>query len=262
MSGDLELIQAAAIKAGEIALSMRGPDLAAHRKDDGSPVTEADLAVDRWLRAELMAARPDYGWLSEETLDDEVGRLGRKRLFVVDPIDGTRDFLRGRRWWGVSIAVVEDGRPIAGVVRAPDVDQTFTAAEGSGAWLNGAPIHASTVDALEDCRIIADAAMLAHPAWAEPWPPMRTSSRNSVACRLCGAAAGEVDAVLVMSGKHEWDVAAGDLIAREAGCLVTDHKGRRLAYNRPGEKQTSLVCAGAALQPLILRRVRPIGLAN
>ena len=136
---DLELITQAARTAGERAQAARDQGLTTTAKADGTPVTNADLEVDALLKALLMAARPDYGWLSEETADDPA-RLARRRLFVVDPIDGTRAFIKDRPWWTVSIAVVEDGRPVAGVVHAPDVAETYQAATGGGARLNGAPI--------------------------------------------------------------------------------------------------------------------------
>ena len=258
---DLALIREAALIAGEKALTMRDAGLETHRKSDGTPVSSADLAVDRWLRTHLSAARPDYGWLSEETADDRV-RLGRRRVFIVDPIDGTRAFLGGKPWWGVSIAVVEDGRPICGVLRAPDRDETFEATIGGGARLNGAPINTSATAALEGAAMLADKTMLSHSGWPEPWPPMRIASRNSIAYRLCSVAAGVFDATLAMSSKCEWDLAASELIAAEAGCVVSDHKGRPLTYNRRDPHQPSVVCAGPALHRLILERVRPIDLPD
>jgi len=258
---DLALITEAATIAGEMAVSMRAAGLTTSYKADKTPVTDADMAVDDWLRARLTAARPDYGWLSEETVDD-AARLDCSRLFIVDPIDGTRAYVKDRPWWGVSIAVVEAGLPVTGVFRAPDRDETYAATAGGGARLNGAVIGCSARDVLEDCTLLADAPMMKHPAWRTPWPEMRIENRNSVAYRLCSVASGEFDATLALSYKSEWDLAAGDLIAREAGCQVTDHKGRRLAYNRPSARFRSLVCAGPALHRLILARVQPIDLPD
>jgi myo-inositol-1(or 4)-monophosphatase len=260
MNGDdLALIRGAAIAAGERALAVRRAGLTTVTKSDGTPVTNADLEVDSLLKEILTSARPDYGWLSEETADDP-SRLERQRLFVVDPIDGTRSYLKDRPWWSVSIAVVEAGRPIVGVVRAPDVDETYQATAGGGATRNGAQIAPSATDAIEGCAMLGDGPMFAHPAWPEPWPAMRIASRNSIAYRLCLVAAGAFDAALALSSKSEWDLAAADLIATEAGCLVTTHKGAPMAYNRASPSAPSLVCAGPALHALILRRVRPIEL--
>jgi len=256
---DLALIREAAVAAGEVAVAMRAAGLERHKKADGTPVTNADLAVDALLRERLTAARPDYGWLSEETADDPA-RLSCQRVFIVDPIDGTRAYIRDRPWWGVSIAVVENGRPIAGVVVAPDRGEVFEATQGGGARMNGKPIAASDTLDLEGAAMLADVQMMKHPAWPTPWPQMRLESRNAIAYRLCSVACGEFDAMLALSPKSEWDMAAGDLIAVEAGCLVTDHKGRPLAYNQVKPTAPSLVCAGPALHRLILSRLEPIDL--
>lgn len=256
---DLELITQAALAAGKQAQAMREAGLTTTTKFDGTPVTDADVAVDQLLRTALCEARPDYGWLSEETADDP-SRLQRRRVFVVDPIDGTRAFVRGRPWWVISIAVVEDGRPIVAAVYAPDVAETYLAVEGGGATLNGSAIHPSAAAALAGASLLADPAMIAHPAWPEPWPTMRVESRNSIAYRLCLVASGAFDAALAMNAKKEWDLAAAELIAREAGALVTDHKGRPLRYNQPVPEAPSMVCAGPALHRLILDRVAPIDL--
>eukprot|EP01035_Chromulina_nebulosa_P030539 gene30539-40581_t len=134
-----------------------------------------------------------YGWLSEETADDPA-RLDKSRLFVVDPIDGTVAFLKGKPWWAVSVAVVENGKPVAGVVFAPELDETFTATAGGGAFLNSAVITASAQDRVEDCRMLGDAPMFKHPAWREPWPPMHieqgTEARGAAAARGRGSAPG------------------------------------------------------------------------
>ncbi len=240
---------------------MRAAGLTTSYKADKSPVTDADLALDAWLREHLTTARPDYGWLSEETADDPA-RLGCERVFVVDPIDGTRAYVKDRPWWAVCIAVVEAGRPIAGVIYAPDVEETYHAVAGQGAWRNGLAIKPSDASSVEDCNMLADAPMFRHPAWPEPWPPMQIASRNSVAYRLCLVASGDFDAALALSPKSEWDLAAADLIATEAGCLVTNHRGETFRYNQVVPKARSLVCAGPALHGLILDRVRPINLPD
>jgi myo-inositol-1(or 4)-monophosphatase len=221
-------------------------------------VTNADLAADRLLTQRLRAARPDYGWLSEETADDPA-RLERRRLFVVDPIDGTRAFLKGRPWWSVAIAVVDDGLPVAAVVFAPEVDETYAAAAGRGATCNGAPIRPSTTATLEDCRMAGDPVVFGHWSWPTPWPAMRVEQRNSTAYRMCLVAAGDFDAAVAPVRKADWDVAAGDLIAREAGCFVGDHTGAGFRYNRARPSQASLICATPALAPLILELVGHIG---
>ena len=262
MNDDLALIAEAAREAGELARALRRQGLTTEYKSgDNSPVTNADLAADRLLTERLRAARPDYGWLSEETVDD-ADRLGRRRVFVVDPIDGTHAYLKDRPWWSVSISIVEADRSVAGVVFAPDLDQLFAAAEGEGATLNDAAIRASEALALADCKMIADQRMFDHPAWPERWPSMRVEPRNSTALRMALVASGEFDATLTIAPKSDWDVAAGDLIAREAGCVVSDHFGEAFRYNRQHPAQRSLICAAPGLAPLIMARVRHIGARN
>jgi myo-inositol-1(or 4)-monophosphatase len=256
---DLALILDAASEAAETALKLRKAGVETTVKADGTPVTDADLAVDALLRERLTAARPEYGWLSEETADDPV-RLARERVFVVDPIDGTRAFLKGRPWWAVSIAVVEAGHPIVGVVQAPDLDEVYHAVAGGGAYLGDRRLAASLRDSVEGCAMVAAPGQFSHSGWPQPWPPMTVKNRNSTAYRLCLVASGAFDAALAMTVKKEWDLAAGDLIAREAGCIVTDHKGDAFGYNKVDPWFRSLVCAGPTLHPLLLARVSPIEL--
>jgi myo-inositol-1(or 4)-monophosphatase len=258
---DLRLIADAAREAGALALKLRATGLSIEYKDGNSPVTNADLATDALLKNHLTSARPDYGWLSEETADDEA-RLAKRRLFVVDPIDGTRAFMKARPWWAVSIAVVEGNLPIAGAVFAPELDEMYAAVAGGGATLNDAPIRASERADVEGCGMVGDARMFAHPAWPTPWPEMRIESRNSTAYRMCLIAAGTSDATIAMVPKFDWDLAAADLIAREAGAFVGDHLGRPFSYNGPNPAQPSLVCAAPRLAPLILERVRHIAIGN
>ena len=258
---DLALICEAARAVGETALQLQSEGLRVWSKDNRTPVTNADIEVDGLLKAMLLQAKPEYGWLSEETADDPA-RLDRKRLFVVDPIDGTAAFMNYKPWWAVSIAVVEDGQPIAAVVHAPELDETFTAEAGRGAHLNGQPIQASTTAELPQSGMLGDPKMFAHPSWRRPWPDMRIETRNSIAYRLCLVADGRFDAALALSSKSEWDLAAADLIRAEAGAVLTDHKGRTFSYNKPVPLMPSLICAAPAMHPLILERVAHIDLPN
>jgi myo-inositol-1(or 4)-monophosphatase len=224
---DLSLIVEAAYAAGELATAMRNAGLETRMKVGDSPVTNADLACDALLTELLRGARPDYGWLSEETADDP-DRLTRRRVFVVDPIDGTRDFLRGRPGWAVSIAVVEDGLAIAGAVYAPQMGEAYAAVAGGGATLDGAPIRCSVTKMLEGAG-------------------------------MCLVAAGAFDGTIAVTAKHDWDLAAADLIAREAGAVCGDHLGQTFRFNGPIPQQRSLVCAAPGVAPLILERLRHIG---
>jgi len=259
-TADLDLIRSAAIEGGRLAVAEFERGLSKRSKPGGSPVTSADLAVDRFLKSTLLAARPDYGWLSEET-QDTAERLDRRRLFVVDPIDGTVAFMKGLPWWCVVIAVVEDGRPVAAVIFAPALDEVYEASAGGGARLNGQPITAAATAALEDAAVLANRQLFQGPSWVEPWPAMRLETRNAIAYRMALVAAGRFDAALALTPRWDWDVAAGALIAEEAGARVSDHHGHPWRFNRADPRQASLVCAAPGLHPLILQRTRPIPLA-
>ena len=255
---DLELIRGAALEAGRLALEARAEGLKIWSKPGGSPVTDADIAVDTLLKIRLKDARPNYGWLSEETADDPA-RLDLRRLFLVDPIDGTAAYIRGKPWFTVCIAVVEDGQPVAAVVHAPELSETYEATAGGGARLNGVPISPSDRTELEGAAVLGDARMFADPRWPWPWPPMRVESRNSIAYRMALVASGAFDLALALTPKNDWDMAAADLIAREAGACVGDHLGRPFVYNRPAPMQRSLLCAAPGLNELILTNLSHIG---
>lgn len=258
---DLDLIRAAAVEAGALALAERAKGVSVRSKPGGSPVTSADYAVDAMLKDALLSARPDYGWLSEET-EDGPDRLSRRRIFIVDPIDGTVAFMKDRPWWCVPIAVVEEGQVVAAVVHAPVLGETYTAVLGGGAALNGQPIQSSTTDTLENAGVLASAQMFRDLYWPEPWPPMRFENRNALAYRMSLVAAGKFDAAVAFTPRWDWDVAAGALIAAEAGAVVTDHHGGEWRFNRPDPRQPGMVCAAAALHPLIIARTRHIALAE
>ena len=229
---DLALLEDAARAAGEIALGYVGSPGKVHEKAGGlGPVTEADLAVDRMLRQRLTTARPDYGWLSEES-EDGAERLGRSRVFIIDPIDGTRAFIAGQSAWSHSLAIAEEGTIVAGVVHLPALGKTYAAARGGGARRNGSPIAASARRGLDGARVLANAANLDARFWPGGVPPVQRMFRPSIAYRLCLVADGTADAMLTFRATWEWDLAAGMLIATEAGARASDGKGAALAFNR------------------------------
>lgn len=254
---DLALLEDTVRAAGAIARKFFGGHYKTWDKG-GQPVTEADIAVNTFLHEKLGAARPGYGWLSEETVDVPAQRAA-ECTFIVDPIDGTTAFVKGRPHFSVSVAVVRDGHPTAGVVFNPVTEECFTAAKGRGAHLNGKVIHASQQSSVEGCRMLGAKDVFQHPAWNtppnQPWPPMHIETRSSIAYRMALVASGEFDAALFLSAKHDWDVAAGDLIVREAGGLVTHHDGTQPRYNAQETLQPSMVCAGPKLYPLLLERL-------
>jgi len=260
---DLTLLTDAALGAGEIAKRFFGGTYKRWDKDKGEPVTEADLAIDRFLRHRLTAARPDYGWLSEESVDNEE-RKATRRTFIVDPIDGTIAFLKSRPHFTHALAIVEDGRPITAVVLNPITGECFRAQAGCGATLDGVAAHASLRHMVEGCRMLAPKALFEHPGWSSapnvPWPPMHIEQRNSIAYRLALVGAGLFDAAISLSSKHDWDLAAGDLIVQEAGGRITDHRGEVLRYNGDVPIQRSMVAAGPLLHPLLIERTRRVNL--
>jgi myo-inositol-1(or 4)-monophosphatase len=258
-AADRALLEEAVRAAGALALTYYGAALRVWDKSHNHPVSEADLAVNALLHERLAQERPAYGWLSEETADDPAAR-DRASVWVVDPIDGTRAFIKTRPAWCISVALVEAGASVLGAVFNPVTQEFFFAEEGGGAHLNGAPISASSTAALEDCAMLGDAQMFGHPAWARPWPAMRVESRNAVAYRLALVAAGRFDAALALSSKADWDLAAGALILAEAGGVASDHAGKPFVFAGETPQQPSVAAAGPHLHPLIIERTRHIRL--
>ena len=259
----LTLLEKSVRDGGAIARRYFGGEFKRWDKSKGNPVTEADIEIDGFLKTTLRAARPEFGWLSEETEDDPA-RLATQSQFVVDPIDGTIAFMKGRPHFTICAGVVTDGAPVAGAVYNPITEECFTARLGGGAFLNGAAIHVSDRAELEGCRMLSDKAMLAHPAWDKPpnrpWPPMEVETRNSIAYRMALVAAGQFDAALALSSKRDWDLAAAQIVASEAGGVVTTHTGATLGYNRTSTIHPSLVVAGPRLHATILARVAHLNL--
>ncbi|HVV64155.1 MAG TPA: 3'(2'),5'-bisphosphate nucleotidase CysQ [Rhizomicrobium sp.] len=260
---DRALLESAVREAGDIARRYYGGAYRRWSKERGSPVTEADLAIDAFLKQRLCAARPSYGWLSEESEDDG-SRLTAQTIFAVDPIDGTVAFLKNRPHFTICAAVVHRRRPVAGAVYNPIAEECFTAHTGGGAFLNGAPIRVSARAELEGCSMLADKAMLTHPAWNappnRPWPEMRIETRNSIAYRLSLVAKGEFDAMMALSAKRDWDLAAGDIVLSEAGGMASAHDGAELMYNGADAIQPSIVGAGPKLHAALIARVGHIAL--
>lgn len=218
-------------------------------KDGGSPVSEADFAADRCLADRLRTAMPDAAWLSEESVDDP-SRLSCRHVVVVDPIDGTRGFCAGDARWAVCIALVTDGRPTVGVVHAPVLDQTFTAVVNHGAFCNGAPIRASTRRDLRDGIVAMPGQLPRHVAWPGLF---RIAPRiPSLACRLVHVAAGFLDAAVAAPNANDWDIAAADLILREAGAMLTDRHGVLPIYNRPRPSHPMLIAGPGPLHHALL----------
>lgn len=243
VEADLALIREAAREGAEIALRYFGRSPESWMKNGTSPVSAADIAVDRFLSDTLRAARPDYGWLSEETADSPE-RLSARRTFVVDPIDGTRAFLEGRRTWCVSVAVVENGVPLVGVLDCPARREIYEAAIGGAARRNGETIRVSAPG--DRPRVAGPKPMLAQaPAFMRAGEPV--SYIPSLAYRIAMVASGEIDATFVKPNAHDWDLAAADLILRRAGGAVLDAAGRPLFYAGPQPRHGALAAGSGAL---------------
>lgn len=245
---DLDLLIATAKASGDIARRFFESDPKIWDKGGGAgPVTEADLAVNEHMAHALSGAKPDYGWLSEET-EDDTSRLATSRQFIVDPIDGTRAFIDGGKDWAHALAVVEAGEPISAVVYLPMRDLMFAAGKGSGATLNGAPLHVSTKQDLDGATLLSNKASFADHHWANGAPPcgLTRHFRSSLAYRLCLVAQGRFDAMMTLRPSWEWDIVAGALIIAEAGGTATDQKGARLRFNNP-HPQVDGVLAGGRL---------------
>ena len=258
-AADRDLLVAAVRDAGAIAREGFASVSKSWEKSKGNPVTETDLAVDRFLRERLCAARTGYGWMSEESADNPE-RLGKQRLFIVDPIDGTLAFIKRKPEFTICAAVVEDGAPVSAAIFNPMTDEMFEAVLGGGARLNGAAIHMTARRELAGCRMMVARDVIEHKAWPSPWPAMELGKRSSIAYRMALVAAGTYDAMMALSSKHEWDTAAGTLIVEEAGGIVSGHTGAKLAYNQAVPTHRSIVCAGPTLHAAILARTGHIKL--
>jgi len=252
---DLKLLTDAAHAAGDIARKYFQADPETWDKGDGQgPVTEADLAVDRMLHGELLKARSDYGWLSEET-EDTTARLTRPRVFIIDPIDGTRAFIAGEKTFAHSLAIAEGGEVIAAVVHLPMKGLTYSAVKGGGAFLNGEPINASSTADIAAARMLITRPTLKPALWPGGVPDLSPNFRPSLAYRMCLAADGSFDGMITLRDTWEWDVAAGDLIAREAGATVTTRKDIPARYNNPKPLLAGMIAAPKLLHPQFIRRL-------
>ncbi len=217
-------------------------------KSPGNPVCAVDLAVDAYLRRELSLLLPAAGWLSEETADAPE-RLAGGLIWLVDPIDGTRDFIRGRTGWAVSVSLISAGRPLFGMLSAPARDEFWNAEAGVGAWRNGEQLVASSRTSLAGARVPADNLHAADRDLTLVDKP------NSIALRIAMVAAGEADLLATLRWGWEWDIGAAALIAREAGAAVTDAFGQALNYNKPDPRAFGVLVTAPAIHAQAVERL-------
>lgn len=240
--------------AGRIAAARFGGDFRRWEKVPGQPVSDVDLEVDAYLREQLAALDPEAGWLSEETVD-ESDRIERRRLWVVDPIDGTRDYCRARPGWCVSVALVEDRVPVVGALAAPLRGELWTASRGQGSWRNGVRLRVSDRTELAGARVPADSLPKVDRDLVAVEKP------NSIALRIAMVAAGEADLLATLRWGHEWDIAAAALIAQEAGATVTGALGQPLAFNTAFGEAFGVLIAAPGIHAAAVERLRERALA-
>jgi myo-inositol-1(or 4)-monophosphatase len=258
LTRDAALLSDAVREAGALALSLFRTELKNWTKGASSPVSEADIAVNDLLESRLRSATPDYGWLSEESADDEA-RLHKKLVWIVDPIDGTRGYLAGREDWCISVALVEAGSAVLAAVFAPVTDEFFFARRGYGSVLNAVPVFATSGTELDFSRV------------AGPKPLVERLSRQSnnmtlhprigsLALRLCRVAQGRLDAAFAGGQSCGWGLAAANLIVQEANGNMTALSGDALSYNRREVTHGVLVAAGRDRHARIVEhfRTRPL----
>ena len=242
LSRDAALLRDTVREAGSLALSMFRTDLRKWTKGASSPVSEADIAVNDLLETRLRNATPDYGWLSEESADDQA-RLAKDLVWIVDPIDGTRSYLAGIEDWCVSVALVDGARPVLAAVFAPAREQFFFAMRGAGATLNDAPVRSTSGSTLDFSRMAGPKPLVER--LSEQKDDIKLHPRiGSLALRLCRVAEGALDAAFAGGNSHDWDLAAADLIVQEADGRMSDLSGDPILYNRREVAHGVLVAAG------------------
>jgi myo-inositol-1(or 4)-monophosphatase len=258
LARDVALLRDSVREAGALALSLFRTELKNWTKGASSPVSEADIRVNDLLENRLRSATPQYGWLSEESVDDEQ-RLGKHRTWIVDPIDGTRGYLAGREDWCVSVALVEDASPVLAAVFAPATDEFFLAARGRGAARNHVPVYATTGTELDFSRI-AGPKPLVQRLSPSPDEIILYPRIGSLALRLCRVAQGTLDAAFAGGQSRDWDLAAANLIVQEANGNMTALSGDTISYNRREVTHGVLVAAGRDRHARIVEhfRTRPL----
>ncbi len=241
-------------EAGELARRMFRTEMRTWTKGASSPVSEADIAVNDLILRRLRAFAPDDGLLSEESADD-ASRLAKSRVWIIDPIDGTRSFIAGQPDWVVSVALVEEARPVAAAVYAPVSGELFVAARGQGAAANGKPIRATVGTALDASRLAGPKPLIDSlgltPAGGKLHPRI-----GSLALRICRVADGRIDAAFATGNSRDWDLAAADLIVNEADGRLTSLAGEPLVYNQPAATHGVLTAAGRDRHAMIVARLQ------
>tara|TARA_A100001037_G_scaffold293875_1_gene310988 strand:- start:5541 stop:6323 length:783 start_codon:yes stop_codon:yes gene_type:complete len=254
LNDDHALLLQSVREAGDIARKFFDEGAKSWDKNPGDPVTEADLAVNEHLRRKLCGDRPEYGWLSEET-EDDLSRLDRRRVWIVDPIDGTRAFMAGRPEFTICAGLVEDGRPILGAVFNPITQEFFDAVKGRGARCNGEALKTPDGVSLGTARLLASQRALERRQGVGQLPQAQFRFINSIAYRMALVALDRFDATISLAKKSDWDIAAAELIVTEAGGCAAAPDGSAFTYNRPNAQHAGVIAAGPTLFREILDRL-------
>jgi myo-inositol-1(or 4)-monophosphatase len=255
LTRDAGLLTASVREAGALALSLFRTELKNWTKGASSPVSEADIAVNDLLESRLRSATPHYGWLSEESVDDEQ-RLGKPLVWIVDPIDGTRGYLAGREDWCVSVALVADATPVLAAVFAPASDEFFFALRGQGATRNDVAVHATTGTDLDFSRMAGPRPLVERLNSSSDDGITLHPRIGSLALRLCRVAQGSLDAAFAGGQSRDWDLAAANLIVQEANGNMTSLSGDTILYNRREVTHGVLVAAGRDRHARIVEHFR------
>jgi myo-inositol-1(or 4)-monophosphatase len=244
---ELEAARVAALAAGEIVRRYyRDRGFQIDQKGKDNPVTTADFEADRKLKEILHGGFPEYGWLSEETADDGA-RLRRERVWIVDPLDGTKEFIKGIPEFVVAIALADRGVPVVGVSYNPISNELFMGARGTGVLLDGAPARVTPRDSLANARVLASRSETSRGEWKSYEGRIKIDPIGSVAYKLALVAAGRADATFTLTPKSEWDIASGTLLVREGGGRVTDLDGREIRFNQPSVKLNGFLATNGLL---------------
>ncbi len=252
---ELDVARAAARAAGQVLLRYYGTNYKVAEKSADNPVTAADLEANETLKAAILDAFPDDGWLSEETADSDE-RLAKRRVWIIDPLDGTKEFIGNIPEFVVCVALVEEGHPRIAVEYNPVRDELFAARKGGGASLNGAPIHVTAQTDLRHARVLASRSEEARGEWDPYQSLMKVELTGSVAYKFGLVASGRHDATFTLTPKNEWDVCAGALLVAEAGGMVTDPVGRAIRFNNRDTLLPGLVASNGVLHRSILNTIR------
>ena len=250
---DAELLFSAVQDAGAMGLELSRQNVRNWAKPDGSTVTEADLQIDAFLKSRLHGARPDYGWLSEES-NDTPDRLSRNRLWIVDPIDGTNSFVNGTDGWCIGAALIEDGQPILAALYQPKADLFYAAALGHGAFCNRVSMKPNDGSGFAGATLLGTGRALK----LLPGVEAAASPNIPLLLRLAHVASGKADIALSLGMRNDWDLAAGHLLVQEAGGLITQSTGVLMIYNQLVPKQNGLLAAGKKRHSTVLKQLEAI----